>query len=273
MYAVREIEQFFGVLPADGGVIASGAMSAYARVTAIVVALTLFAACKDRSRIDTRAVIPLVPGAHAETAGTDAGRARASNAPLTHRAVRYIADRPAPTGALGVRWGMTRAEVAALHTAATIECRDSGEYVFCRRALVEVPVQGVVTYEFCGAALCAVSIDGPSTRDEAALSTQFDSLVAMTRRAIGDPSDEGRSMGAGCAGHLALCLASKQAEMSAHWTWRDGPQVQVSVDQDEEDAFKALAAVTWFSAERARRQDPSEGAPMTPDAGAHTDAR
>lgn len=248
-------------------------MSGYARVTTVVVALSLAAACKDRSRIDTRAVIPLVPNAGAAPTAADAGRARASNAPRTHRAVRYITDRPAPTGALGVRWGMTRAEVSALHAGASIECRDSGEYVFCRRALVDVPVQGVVTYEFCGAALCAVSIDGPSTRDEAALANHFDGLVAMTRRAIGDPSDEGRSMGPGCAGHLALCLASKQAEMSAHWTWRDGPQVQVSVDQDEEDAFKALAAVTWFSAERARRQDPIEAAPTATDAGATTDAR
>lgn len=253
-------------------------MSATARTIAVLVALTASTACRGRDRIDTRgAVIPLVPGAHETPSETarDAGRPRASNAPRTHRAIRYITDRPAPEGALGVRWGMTRAEVAALNTAATISCRDSGEYVFCRRALVEVPLQGVVTYEFCGAALCAVSVDGPTTRDEAALATHFDALLAMTRRAIGAPSDEGRSTGPGCAGHLALCLASKQAEMSAHWTWRDGPQVQVSVDQDEEDAFKALAAVTWFSAERARRQDPVDGpAPRaSSDAGAASDAR
>ena len=104
---------------------------------AVLVALTASTACRGRDRIDTRgAVIPLVPGAHEPPSETarDAGRPRASNAPRTHRAIRYITDRPAPDGALGVRWGMTRAEVAALNTAATISCRDSGEYVFCRRA-------------------------------------------------------------------------------------------------------------------------------------------
>lgn len=252
-------------------------MSATARALAVLVALMAPAACRGGDRADPRAVIPLVPGARETPSQTsrDAGRPRASNAPRTHRAIRYITDRPAPEGALGVRWGMSRAELAALNTAATITCRDSGEYVFCRRALVEVTVAGVVTYEFCGAALCAVSIDGPATRDEAAVTAHFEAFEALTRRTLGEPSDLGRSVGPGCAGHLALCLASKQAEMSARWTWRDGPQVQVSVDQDEEDAFKSLAAVTWFSAERARRQEPADAhlPPPASDAAAPADAR
>ncbi len=34
--------------------------------------------------------------------------------------------------------------------------------------------------------------------------------------------------------------------------------VQLSVDQDEENAFRALASVTWLSAERARRQESAD---------------
>lgn len=221
--------------------------------------------CRGRERPDLRRVTPLVANAPATGSDArDAGRSRPANAPRTHRAVRYIADRPAPDGALAVRWGTTRAELAARNTAASIQCRDSGEYTFCPRALVELPIAGIVTYEFCGAGLCAVSIDGPRTRDEAAIEQHFDRLVGLVRASLGDPSDEGRSTGPGCAGHLALCLASKQAERSARWTWRDGPQVQVSVDQDEEDAFQAIAAATWFSAERARRQEPADDPPVAP---------
>ena len=250
-------------------------MSAWQRLAAVSLAFALSSACKGRERADLRRVTPLVPGARAPVAeAPDAGRPRASNAQRTHRAVRYIADRPAPDGALGLRWGVTRADVAARNAAVAITCRDSGEYTFCPRALVEASVAGVVTYEFCASGLCAVSIDAAATRDEAAVTGQFERLAAMVRQSLGEPSDEARSVGPGCAGHLALCLASKQAELAARWTWRDGPQVQVSIDQDEEDAFQALAAVTWFSAERARRQEPAEpSAAPAGDAGERTDAR
>ena len=116
-------------------------MSAWQRLAAVSLAFALSSACKGRERADLRRVTPLVPGARAPVAeAPDAGRPRASNAQRTHRAVRYIADRPAPDGALGVRWGMTRAAVLEANRASSIECRDSREYVFCRRALTEVPL-------------------------------------------------------------------------------------------------------------------------------------
>jgi hypothetical protein len=167
---------------------------------------------------------------------------------------------------------MTRAAVLEAHRAASIECRDSREYIFCRRALTEVPLPVVVTYEFCGEGLCGVAIDATATRDEAAMASHFDQLHALVVGALGPPSDEARTIGAGCTGHLALCLASKQSELTARWAWRDGPHVQLSVDQDEEDAFRGLASVTWLSAERARRQEAAdEAAPAAVDAGAAPD--
>jgi hypothetical protein len=235
--------------------------------------LALMAACKRTPRHDPRAVIPLVPGGPTPT--EDAGRrSLAPRAQQTHhanRAIAYITDRPAADGALALRWGTPRADLAARNTTAHIECRDSSEYTFCRRALVELPLPGVITYEFCGASgLCAISIDCESTRDEARLADHYDRLLALVRASLGAPSDAARRIAPGCAGHLALCLTSKQSELTARWTWREGPQVQLSVDQDEENAFQAIASVTWFSAERARRQDaieaPSPSARLLGDA-------
>ncbi len=229
----------------------------FARPTPAALLLALAALACRRDRVDTRAVTPLVPqGSERLDAGADARRSPSGSRP--RRGVRYVADRPAPDGALGVRWGMTRAALLEANRAAAIECRDSREYVFCRRALAEVPLPVVVTYEFCGAALCSVAIDAPPTRDEAQMSDHFDRLYGMVVGTLGPPSDEARTVAAGCAGHLALCLASKQSELTARWAWRDGPHVQLSVDQDEENAFRALASVTWLSAERARRQESAD---------------
>jgi hypothetical protein len=211
-------------------------------------------ACKQRSRIDMHTVTPLVANPRVEIT-EDAGRRRPPGPSRVPRGVRYIEQRPAPDGALGVRWGMTRAEIQQRNTAETIECRTSREYMFCRRALVPVAVASVVTYEFCGEGLCAVAIDGPRTRDESQMNASFEQLLTMVKNTLGDPSDEARRAGAGCPGHLALCLGSKQAELVARWTWRNGPQVQLSVDQDEQNAFEAVASVTWLSAERARQQE------------------
>ena len=222
-----------------------------------LLALASLAGCRPRDRVDTRAVTPLVrSGSGLLAAGADVCRTASGSRPP--RGIRYVADRPAPDGALGVRWGMTRAAVLEANRASSIECRDSREYVFCRRALTEVPLPVVVTYEFCGEGLCAVSIDAPATRDEAAMASHFDRLHALVVASLGPPSDEARTVAAGCAGHLALCFASKQSELTARWAWRDGPHVQLSVDQDEEDAFRALASVTWLSAERARRQEAAD---------------
>jgi|GEM_PF-1160467 len=235
----------------------------------LVLALASPVACRPREHVDTRAVTPLVRGG---SGLLDAGADVRRTGSRPRRGIRYVADRPAPDGALGVRWRMTRAAVLEAHRVASIECRDSREYVFCRRALTEVPLPVVVTYEFCGEGLCAVSIDAPATRDEAAMASHFDRLRALVVGALGPPSDEARTIGAGCAGHLALCFASKQSELTGRWAWRDGPHVQLSVDQDEEDAFRALASVTWLSAERARRQEAAdEAAPRDVDAGAAPD--
>jgi len=224
------------------------------------------AACR-RERVDTRTVTPLVPrDPNQRDAGSDVRRPTSGSRP--RRGIRYITDRASPEGALGVRWGMHRTALLAANRTASIECRESREYVFCRRALAEVPLPVVVTYEFCRDELCSVAIDAQPTRDEAQMATQFDQLYGMVVRALGPPSDEARTVAAGCAGHLALCLASKQSELTARWAWRDGPHVQLSVDQDEEDAFRALASVTWLSAERARRQESVDELPD--DAGVAT---
>jgi hypothetical protein len=233
---------------------------------ALALALLALVACR-REPVDTRAITPLVPRG---SSALDAGAARPASGSRPRRGVRYIADRPAPDGALGARWGMTRAALLEAHRAAGGECRDSREYVFCRRALAPVPLPVVVTYEFCGEGLCSVAIDVAATRDEAQLSAHFDQLYGMVVRTLGPPSDEARTVGPGCAGHLALCLASRQAELTARWAWRAGPHVQLSVDQDEEDAFRALASVTWLSAERARRQEAADESGLA-DAGAPPD--
>lgn len=233
----------------------------------VVLLLAFVGAACRRARVDTRTVTPLVPrGPDQFDAGSDARRSAAGSRP--RRGIRYITDRPVPEGALGVHWGMSRTALLAAHRTAAIECRESREYVFCRRALAAVPLPAVVTYEFCHEALCSVAIDAQPTRDESLMSAQFDQLYEMVVRTLGPPSDEARTIAAGCTGHLALCLASKQSELTARWAWRDGPHVQLSVDQDEEDAFRALASVTWLSAERARRQESVDELPD--DAGGTT---
>lgn len=221
--------------------------------------------CKERG--GPRGVVPLVQGGGARAVDASAPATQPRRAGRARRSVRYITDRPAPDGALGVRWGMTRAEVLQLNQAASIECRASREYTFCRRALNDVGLPVVATYEFCGEGLCAVAIDAPRTRDESQMTGNYDRLLTTVKQSLGDPSDEARVLGPGCAGHVALCFASKQSELTARWAWRDGPQVQLSVDQDESDAFQAIASVTWLSAARARQQEAAdERAPYTPDA-------
>lgn len=239
----------------------------------LVAALATGVACKRRERHVPGRVERLVPESTPDPRLTETERPRPMPPPRARRdasaapPVRYITDRPAPTGALGVEWSLARAEVARRNQAAHVECRDSGEFMFCRRALVPVPVPVVATYEFCDGRLCSVALDATRTRDEAQLTREFDQLAGLVRSSLGDPGAETRHVGAGCTGHLPLCLTSKQAEIHARWIWRDGPQVSASVDQTEDDALLAQVAVTWMSAERARRQDP-EPASVEPDGGA-----
>jgi hypothetical protein len=219
-------------------------------------------ACKARRPPigEVERLVPLgAPGAGDADAGPPDAGARRRQAP-----VRPITDRPAVTGALGVRFGMSRAEVLAQHQAG--ECTDSERYTFCRRALVALPVPGaVVTYEFCGATLCGVALDGTRTRDEAQLQREYEALERFVAADLGAPSHAERRIGPGCSGHLPLCLASRQAVLAARWQWTAGPQVAVSADPLEDDALQAQVAVTWLSAAGVAAQvDPS--AP-TPDAG------
>jgi hypothetical protein len=235
----------------------------------LVAALAAGVACKRRERHVPGTVERLVPESAPDPRLTETERPRPMPPPRARRdasappPVRYITDRPAPS--------LARAEVARRNQAARVECRDSGEFMFCRRALVPVPVPVVATYEFCDGRLCAVALDATRTRDEAQLTREFEQLVGLVRAASGDPGAETRHIGAGCTGHLPLCLTSKQAEINARWVWRDGPQVSASVDQTEDDALLAQVAVTWMSAERARRQDPD--APSAPTDGGAPDAR
>jgi hypothetical protein len=219
----------------------------------LLLALTLASACKPRP--DPYAVVPLVPSASradASSGALDPSRPRAPRPSRDASVVRFqTRDGGAPVQALGVAFGSARAELAARNRAAAVPCRDADEYTFCERALVPVPLRAVVvTYEFCGASLCSVALDGTRTRDEALMVREFDQLAAMLQGELGEPSIQLRRVGAGCSGHLSMCLASRQAEYSARWTWRDGPQVSLSVDPLEDDALVAQVAVAWLSPQR-----------------------
>ena len=135
-------------------------------------------------------------------------------------------------------------------------CRESREYVFCNAPLEPVPVPVLVTYEFCGDALCSVAVDATRTSDEAVLMREFDQLLAFARGTLGTPIHEARHIAPGCRGHLPVCLPSRQSQLDARWSWPDGPQVEVSVDPMEDDALQAQTGITWLSAERVRHPAP-----------------
>lgn len=218
------------------------------RVNSLRVGLLSLALLGCKKPRDLREIERLGP----DPAATDSGRSAARpDVPV----VRVLSDRPEPSGALGVRFGMTRAEVAALNTAATIRCRDSGEYLFCARALVPVRTEALATYEFCADHLCSVALDGTRTRDEARVASDYLALAEIARGEMGAPSTESHHVSPGCAGHLALCLASKQAEYTVRWTWRSGFQAMVTADQDENDAFLAQVSLTYITGARARQPE------------------
>lgn len=213
------------------------------RWTPLALAL-LTAACKPAR--DPYAVEPLVPRSRGVDAGAPA-RARRDAAVIRFQ----HADGGAPSAALGVEFGTTRAALLERNRAATVPCRESGEYVFCERALVPVPVrQMVVSYEFCGDSLCSVALDATRTRDEALMVREFEALAGMLGEQLGSPSIQVRRAGTGCSGHLPLCLTSRQAEYSARWSWRSGPQVSLSVDALEDDALVGQVALAWLTRER-----------------------
>lgn len=242
-----------------------------------ILALLVCAGCKPPR--DPRAVERLVPLSASPQPDRDpspsADPARPAVRPHARDAgvLRVVSDRPEPAAALGVRFGMTRAEVSALNRAAAVNCRDADEYMFCGRALVPVRTEVVATYEFCADRLCSVALDGTRTRDEGRIASDYLVLTEIARAELGAPSAEAHHVAPGCAGHLALCLASKQAEYTTRWTWHQGFQAMVSADQDETDAFMAQVSVTYLTGERARRPEPP--APATPThiaADASTDA-
>lgn len=209
------------------------------------VALAMLAvACKPRP--DPYAVVPLVPRDTTADAGT-APRARRDAGVIRFQHM----DGGVPAEVLGVTFGTTRAALLLRNRTAAVPCRESAEYVFCERALVPVPLaRVVVSYEFCGDSLCSVALDGTRTRDEAMMVREFDALAAMLQTRLGAPSIQVRRAGSGCSGHLPLCLTSRQAEYSARWSWRDGPQVSLSVDALEDDALVAQVALAWLARER-----------------------
>jgi hypothetical protein len=170
--------------------------------------------------------------------------------------VGFITDRPALTGALGARFGLSRADLAARNREAQARCRDRGAFTFCNKALVPLPLDAVVSYEFCGDRLCAVAVDATVTRDEDQLVQDYERLTELARGELGAPASEARRVGEGCRGHLAICLTSRRADFSTRWLWQSGEQALVSIDQTEDDALQAQAGATFLSAERARRQDP-----------------
>ena len=220
------------------------------RLLALIPIALALAACRSRSpRPALGVVVPLVPQSDRAPAAAPRDRPDASTFAL-------ITDRPAPAGALGVTFGQTVAEVTALHRAANIPCRPSGEYLFCEGALVPTPLRLLVTYEFCGAALCSIAVDGTRTEDEDVLLREYDLLLEFTRGSLGAPISSARRVGPGCRGHLPLCLTSRQSQLNARWSWARGPQVELSVDQREDDALQAQAAVTWLSADRVHRPAP-----------------
>lgn len=201
-------------------------------------------ACKPRH--DPYAVVPLVPRDPSADAGAPT-RARRDAGVIRFQHV----DGGVPAEALGVTFGTPRAALLQRNRAAAVPCRESAEYVFCERALVPVPLaRVVVSYEFCGDALCSVALDGTRTRDEALMVREFDALAGMLQAQLGAPSIQVRRAGSGCSGHLPLCLTSRQAEYSARWSWRDGPQVSLSIDALEDDALVAQVAMAWLTRER-----------------------
>ncbi|MBI5516783.1 MAG: hypothetical protein HY909_23565 [Deltaproteobacteria bacterium] len=216
----------------------------------LAVGLLALACTKPR---DPRAVEPLSLGGRADASARtqDAGRPR-----VERRTVGFITDRQAPPGALGVRWGLSRAELANRNREAQARCRDRGAFTFCNKALVPLPLDGVVSYEFCEERLCAVAVDAAVTRDEDQLVQDYDRLVELARGELGPPASEARRVGEGCRGHLAICLTSRRADYSTRWMWQSGDQALVSLDQTEDDALQAQAGATFLSAERARRTDP-----------------
>lgn len=236
------------------------------RLVLLVAALAL-AACRSRSpRPALGVAVPLVPSSDRPAVAPPRDRPDAATFAL-------IRDRPPPAGALGVTFGQTVAEVTALHRAASIPCRPSGEYLFCEGALQPTPVPVLVTYEFCGAALCSVAVDGTRTQDEDVLTREYDALLSFARTSLGEPISAARRIGPGCRGHLPLCLTSRQSQLNARWSWPDGPQVELSVDQLEDDALQAQAAVTWLSAARVHRPapDPVRATDAAVDAGPSED--
>jgi hypothetical protein len=213
--------------------------------------LVALAACRSRApRPALGVVVPLVPRDDRPPVAAPRDRPDASTFAL-------IRDRAAPVGALGVAFGQPVAAVTALHRAANIPCRPSGEYLFCEGALQPLPVRVLVTYEFGGAAgLCSVAVDGTRSEDEDLLMREYDQLLEFARASLGEPISSARRVGPGCRGHLPLCLTSRQSALNARWSWPNGPQVELSVDQLEDDALQAQAALTWLSADRVHRPAP-----------------
>lgn len=219
----------------------------------LLVLVLALAACRSRNpQPALGVVVPLVPRSdRSATEPSVAAADRPDAATFT-----LIRDRAAPAGALGVTFGQTVADVTALHRTANIPCHPSGEYLFCEGALTPLPVRVLVTYEFCGAALCSVAVDATRTDDEDILLREYDRLLEFTRGSLGAPISSARRIGPGCRGHLPLCLTSRQSQINARWSWPNGPQVELSVDQLEDDALQAQAAITWLSTERVHRPAP-----------------
>lgn len=216
-----------------------------------VITLLTLAACKPRHEPgEVERLVPLTSApvaAPSEPVSQRPSPARPSRARGDAGTAAFISDRPAPRGALGVDFGAPKAEILQRNAAAHIECRDAAPYLFCPRPLVQVPVPALITYEFRGDRLSSVALDATRTRDEAVLAREYDALLAWVSASLGAPALQHRRVGPGCAGHLPLCLTSHQSELSAHWPWRDSAQVMLSVDQTEDDALMAQAAVTWLS--------------------------
>ena len=224
------------------------------RSFALALMFSVLAGCRDRRPVPGT-VVPLVDPRTAAALVPPGPGAPTSDRPSSET-FALIRDRPPPAGALGVRFGEPRAAILARHRTAAVPCRESREYVFCNAPLEPVPVPVLVTYEFCGDALCSVAVDATRTSDEAVLMREFDQLLAFARGTLGTPIHEARHIAPGCRGHLPVCLPSRQSQLDARWSWPDGPQVEVSVDPMEDDALQAQTGVTWLSAERVRHPAP-----------------
>ncbi|MEZ4408978.1 MAG: hypothetical protein R3A52_21275 [Polyangiales bacterium] len=248
------------------------------RAFVIVVAIASLHGCRRNREPRVGEVVPLVPPAErvAPLRPSPSTEPERSVPPPAARDSgvafgRWVEGRPAPTGALGVRFGATRDEVRQRNADAGVTCRDADPYVFCPRATVDGAPPAIVTYEFCGDRLCTVALDGARTREPPAMLMEFDALVAMVQRELGPPPTRIRSLAAGCSSQ-AVCLHAGQSRLLARWAWHDGPEVSVVVDQVEDDQFVAQAAVTWISADRVRQGIPDPGPPPAADASAEGDA-